>query len=121
MPTWRFLAAAAPLALLALAGCASVGTTVVATNEGGRDRFEPARLEVKAGTAVVFADERGSHTVDFVEPQGISPISSGNIDPGERHEVRLNTPGTYHYFCRYHSSGEGTARTGMVGTIEVTA
>lgn len=111
------------LALLALAGCSDgagdAGNVVIATNEGGRDRFDPASLSVTAGSTVTFRGERGLHTVDFVETDGLSAPHGGNLDPGQGHHVRFDLPGTYPYYCQYHSSGDGAARTGMVGTVTV--
>lgn len=119
------LAAGVALVALLATGCANPGSNdskdseVVATNEGGRDHFEPATLRVTAGTTVTFRDERGSHTVDFQQARGVSAPHSGNLDPGMTHAVRFDQAGTFHFYCAYHSSQDATGRTGMVGAIEV--
>ena len=117
-----FLVAACFAATL-LAGCSgsqAPANEVLGTNDGG-SRFVSPDLQVKTGDSVTFRMGTGSHTVDFIDTDGVSKATSGNLDPGQTHVVTFSQAGTYRYFCAYHSSvGAGGERTGMVGTITVT-
>ena len=122
----RPLALLAPLAVAAvvLAGCTS---TTSPGNEvlGQSEHFENGDLAVAAGETVTFRMKQGSHTVDFAENgapvDGVSGAHSGNLGPGSTFEVAFTEPGTYPYFCQYHSFLQGGQRSGMVGTITVAA
>jgi plastocyanin len=61
--------------------------------------FRPARLEIAAGTTVVWTNQgQVVHTVS-AEDGG---FDSGDIEPGERHSITFTRPGTYSYHCTPH-------------------
>jgi plastocyanin len=64
-------------------------------------KFEPARIEIKAGTTVrwVNKEKRSNHTV-FFEKEGIA--ESDRLFPGESFERKFDTPGVYPYICGPH-------------------
>lgn len=110
----------------ALAGCADPGPPTPANlvhaaqtaDASGGNVFQPATLTIRAGERVTWdVLGEGHHTVDFldaIDTQGTIP-KSGNLAPGETFDARFPDPGTYRYYCKYHSNKE----TGMVGTIIV--
>jgi plastocyanin len=61
--------------------------------------FQPARLEITAGTRVVWTNTgQVMHTVT-AEDQS---FDSGEIQPGERRSITFSRPGTYSYHCTPH-------------------
>lgn len=104
----------------ALAGCTADAPPEV---ELHALTFEPADITVSVGDEVTFRVVEASHTVDFAEGDddvpGVSDAHSGNLDEGDTFRVTFTEPGTYPYFCAYHSSLQGGERVGMVGTIAV--
>jgi plastocyanin len=96
-----------PLATLAAtsfaAGCGGagavsepVGTTEVSMAKSYR--FDPERIEVKAGATVTWTnDDNFTHTV-HVDGQDDHKVS-----PGEHVSITFDKPGTYHYICTLHS------------------
>jgi plastocyanin len=110
------------VASLAFSGCTSKPTSQDIL--GHAEHFENADRTVAAGEVVTFRMKTASHTVDFSEDEGpvlgVSRAHSGNLNPGDTFEVAFSEPGTYPYFCRYHSFLQGGERAGMVGTITVT-
>lgn len=64
-------------------------------------KFEPERVEVKAGTTVkwVNKEKRSNHSV-FFEKEGIA--ESDRLFPGESWERKFDTPGVYPYICGPH-------------------
>lgn len=115
---------ALPLLALAafLAGCATPAAepslVVHSVQEGGANLFEPRSLTVARGASVTWdVVGEGHHTVDFLSPidaAGTLP-SSGDLGPGETFTVTFPEPGTYRYYCKYHSDKQA----GMAGTIVV--
>ncbi|MDZ7701324.1 MAG: plastocyanin/azurin family copper-binding protein [Halobacteriales archaeon] len=100
--------------------------------------FDPADIEVSAGTTVVWENVGGvGHSVTAYEdelPDGAAYFASGGFDSeeaardnyavgdadagdvlgGESYSHTFETAGTYEYFCIPHESA------GMVGTVTVT-
>ena len=118
------------LILLSLVGIAFAGCTGTPDTQGDvvealATSFTGGDLSVSVGDTVTFNMVQASHTVDFAEGDGavpgVSQAHSGNLDQGDTYTVTFTQPGTYHYFCLYHSSLSGGQRVGMVGTITVTA
>jgi plastocyanin len=74
-------------------------------------KFEPARIEVKAGTTVrwVNKEKRSNHTV-FFEKEGLA--ESDRLFPGESFERKFDSAGVYPYICGPHPH--------MTGEIVVT-
>lgn len=64
-------------------------------------KFEPARIEVKAGTTVrwVNKEKRSNHTV-FFEKEGLA--ESDRLFPGESFERKFDSLGVYPYICGPH-------------------
>jgi len=105
-------------------GCGSGGSDVelvrgVTVDVDARDNtFDPEATEVAAGTDVRFTNVgRNEHNVIPVsDDQTELLVETDALGPGDEAVVRLTEPGTYRYYCSIH----GTARAGMIGTIEVT-
>ena len=115
------------LAIL-LTGCASDDSSV--SMEG--HSFDPASLTVQAGDPIEFSNGTGeAHSVTAYD-DGLPPgadyfatggaqseedaradIAAGLLQPGEKFELTLETPGEYRYFCIPHEDD------GMTGTITV--
>jgi plastocyanin len=75
------------------------GSTVVIKNFA----FEPASLNVKAGTSVTWKNEDSTtHTVTG------SNWDSGQLQPGQEFQKTFDTAGTYDYHCSIHPSMTGT-------------
>lgn len=110
---------------LALAGCSSTPSAPANEIVAQAEFFENPDRTITVGTTLTFRMVKGSHTVDFAENQapvsGVSPAHSGNAAPGSTVQVTFTEPGTYPYFCAYHSFVQGGQRAGMIGTITVTA
>jgi plastocyanin len=115
-PTLRRLAAAAAVVGLLVfgacggddddtpgdAGAAGGGGDAVAITDFN---YEPADLEVEAGTTVTFTNEDGfAHTVTAKDKS----FDSGNLDEGATFEHTFDEPGTYAYLCAIHNSMTGT-------------
>lgn len=70
--------------------------------------FEPASIEVAAGTRVVWRNESPTtHTVTAKD----GSFDSGLLEPGRTYEVVLERPGTHEYWCLLHPE--------MVGRVTV--
>ena len=75
-------------------------------------QFDPARIEVTAGTAVAFINRDDiAHTVTSGSPEG----RDGRFDRELAGKdavatVRLDSPGVYPYFCDRHRSMRGEIR-----------
>jgi plastocyanin len=80
--------------------------------------FSPSALTVAAGTSVTW--ENGSNTTHTVTSATGSTLAydSGNIGVGSVFSQKFNTPGTYHYYCKFHGL-DGNPPSGMAGTITV--
>jgi plastocyanin len=78
------------------------GTTASATVEDFS--FQPARLEVRPGTTVVWTN-RGQviHTVTAED----GSFDSGEIDSGSKGSITFSRPGTYSYHCTPHPFMKG--------------
>jgi plastocyanin len=71
--------------------------------------FSPPRLEIKAGTTIVWTN--GGAIAHTVESENIDWEDSGPLHPGDTFEQTFDTPGVYNYRCGPHEF--------MVGTIVV--
>jgi plastocyanin len=72
--------------------------------------FEPARVELPAGTTVLWTNTGvAPHTVSAED----GSFDSGTLDAGASFEHTFTTPGTYAYLCQVHPE--------MTGTIEIVA
>ena len=61
--------------------------------------YDPAELEVAAGTTVTWTNNDSSaHTVS----QTGGGFESGKLDNGMTFSFTFDTPGTYEYFCQFH-------------------
>ncbi|MFC4449848.1 plastocyanin/azurin family copper-binding protein [Halorussus aquaticus] len=137
-----FLAGAAGVGSLSLAGCSALRGGSASADEADYDIgmgsafFRPAEFEVKAGETVVWRNTGNRrHTVTAYENQipdeadyfasggfdseqaardGWVSDFGGRINAGATYEVTFDVPGKYHYFCIPHEP------TGMVGKIVVT-
>ena len=82
--------------------------------EGGRDTitarvqdftFQPMRLEVSAGTTIVWTNGgQVVHTVSALD----GSFDTGPIEPAERGRVTFSRPGSFHFRCTPHPFMTGT-------------
>lgn len=87
------------LAALALAGCASSGTTVRLVDSA----FQPNGLTVAHGVAVHFQNTgQLQHTVTIHDDAG-HVLLDKVLDPGAAVDFTFPAAGDYHVFCRYHA------------------
>jgi plastocyanin/uncharacterized membrane protein YozB (DUF420 family) len=76
--------------------------------------FSPKTVQVKSGTTITFINhDPAKHTVTADSGK----FDSGDINPGQTFTLKLDEPGTYLYYCRFHGDKGGVD---MSGTIEVT-
>ncbi|HVL81532.1 MAG TPA: cupredoxin domain-containing protein, partial [Actinomycetota bacterium] len=117
---------ARPLAVLFAAAALLMGAAPAASGDSSvsaRDNaFQPARSEVPAGTRIEWRnDGLNPHTVTA---QSGAPASfdSGTIAARGTFSFTFETPGTYHFYCRFHGSPSAPPPDcGMCGTVVVTA
>lgn len=88
-------------------------------------RFDPERIEIEAGTTVVWRNRSGfvhTSTADpsladdpdhVVLPPGAEPWHSGSVPGGGEFRRVFEVPGEYRYFCVPHEGQD------MLGTIVV--
>lgn len=71
-------------------------------------RFDPPRIEIKAGDTVVWRnkDER-DHTVN-ADKKAPESFKSGKIAAGDTYKHKFTKPGSYAYACEYHPRMKGT-------------
>jgi plastocyanin len=96
---------AAILVLLAvvLTGCGSTASAApvrtTSVDLPTSYRFEPARVEVTAGSTVTWTNhDNFTHSVKL---DGQSEIHM--LRPGEAVQIQFDTPGEFHYVCTLHS------------------
>ena len=76
----------------------------------GPNYFSPGNITVNVGDSVVWTNtDTMAHTVT----SNTNAFNSGTMQPSATYSQTFNTPGTYQYYCAFHS--------GMVGTITVLA
>ena len=74
------------------------------------NQFDPAQLDVEAGTTVTWTNNGESpHTVTASD----GSFESGNLDPGQTFSHTFDEAGEFGYVCDYHEAD------GMVGSITV--
>jgi plastocyanin len=62
--------------------------------------FNPTQLTVAVGTTVTFTNkDNADHTATS---SGV--FDSGRIKSGNTYTFKFTTPGTYFFYCNYHSS-----------------
>jgi len=86
-----------------------------ASNPANPPGFAPDNITVVIGVnnTVTWSndDTRAPHTVHVSSvPAGALPLSSGNMKPGDTYTYTFTVPGTYQYFCDYHSWMTGTVK-----------
>jgi len=62
-------------------------------------KFEPAHIEVSAGSTVTWTNH--DNFTHSVEVDGQSEVHM--MRPGETAQVTFSTPGDYHYVCTLHT------------------
>ena len=76
--------------------------------------YEPRKLEVHAGDAVVWINDAHAVHTALSEDAG-HPFDTGDIQPAQTSKpIRFTSPGEYRYHCRVHGKA-------MSGTIVVRA
>ena len=61
-------------------------------------RFNPAVVEIKAGTSVTWTNHD-----NFTHSVKVGSGDDHKLSPGKSVTIRFATPGTYHYVCTLHS------------------
>ncbi len=103
-------------ALALVAGALILGAARPAGSEAGVTvrlfQFKPGRLEIKAGTRVAWTNQDDiTHTVTSGTPEQRDGRFELALDGrGTTGAVKLDTPGTYPYFCSRHQSMRGEIR-----------
>jgi plastocyanin len=70
--------------------------------------FDPASIEVDAGTTVSWTNEDGvTHTVTSGADSASDGTFDETADSGSGVEIDFSDPGTYPYFCSIHPSMTG--------------
>jgi len=101
------------LAIVGGSGCASSAAAPVKTAAVTLPRsyrFDPASIEVRAGTTVTWTNaDNFTHSVQ-VTGTGDTHV----MKPGETASIVFERPGTYAYLCTFHAQN-------MKGTVTVTS
>ena len=67
--------------------------------------FVPEKVTINAGDTVRFIqDDDAPHTVTATDKS----FDSGNLDKGKSWTHKFDKPGTYAYFCAYHTYMKGS-------------
>jgi plastocyanin len=67
--------------------------------------FDPASIEVSAGTTVTWSNDDGAqHTVTAGEPGSPVDTFGESVDAGSTAEITFDEAGTFPYFCTIHPS-----------------
>jgi plastocyanin len=77
--------------------------------------FRPDRVQVRAGTEVVWTNEGRNHH-DIHAADGSWGVDKGSFGPGSSYSHVFTEPGEAPYYCTIH----GTPHAGMTGTVVVT-
>lgn len=71
--------------------------------------FVPKTLEVAAGSTIKLFNRDGvRHTVTSGEPGAQTDAFDVELDSFSEGELVVEEPGTYPFFCRFHTSMKGT-------------
>lgn len=66
--------------------------------------FNPSRLVVKAGTTVTFINKaNANHTITNIG----GAFDSGKISSGNSYSFLFANPGSYSFYCNYHTNEQG--------------
>ena len=69
-------------------------------------KFLPAKLTVRTGAKVAFAnDDKAPHTATVDEGDA---FDTGTLNQGDTKTITLSKPGTYAYHCDFHRFMTGT-------------
>lgn len=99
--------AASPLAALPLKRRAMAQDAGPATVEMTKFAFVPAKIEIKAGGAIVFANrDLAPHTATADD----GSFDTGALRRDERKEIVFPTAGEFPYICRFHPHMSGIVR-----------
>ncbi|MGH2557616.1 MAG: cupredoxin domain-containing protein [Thermomicrobiales bacterium] len=101
---YTFVVAAPATAATATIRIAGTGAGTGAGSGSGM--FEPAVLEVAAGTTVTWINE--SDVPHTITGDTLAFEDSGMLDPGEQHSITFDAPGAYDYVCSPHPWMSGT-------------
>jgi plastocyanin len=86
--------------------------------------FMPRDIKIAAGTTVTWVVLQGKHTTtsDDFRTKGPNSWHSGDLATGQKFSFTFNTPGTYRFFCGFHSEpGAPLTADNMNGTVTVSA
>lgn len=92
-------------------GAARAGDATIAFPVGGF-AYSPSTVTITAGQSVTWNGSFSNHPLVSVEGLWATPNS------GTTFTQTFDTPGTYHFYCQFHGSADGS---GMAGTITVNA
>ena len=63
--------------------------------------FNPSQRRISVGTTITFTNkDNANHSV----AEANNLFDSGRIKSDDSYSFTFNTPGTYYFFCNYHSS-----------------
>jgi plastocyanin len=85
---------------------AEAGPTITITNEGVNYTYSPAQLNAKAGQDI---------TVTNKDPNGVHSVTAKDhsftldIPPQSSVTLKVSKPGTYPYYCTYHTDAHNAA------------
>jgi plastocyanin len=97
------------------AAAAPTHSSAAATVTVKDNYFQPASLEVTAGTKVTWTNQ--GKVLHNVRPVKGSKWGTKALVKGKDYSYKFKKPGTYAYYCSFHGSPTG----GQRGTIVVTA
>ena len=84
--------------------------------------FGPRDIKIAKGTTVTWVVLQGPHTTTSDDFRSTGPNSwhSGDLQTGQKFSFTFNTPGTYRFFCGFHSSpGQPLTVGNMNGQVTV--
>lgn len=101
------------------AGCMGKTKTVSATDS----QFTPNSLSISQNDKVKWTNDgtmRHNVGIHKVGEPATTTKKDTDIEKGTSTDYKFEETGTFHVFCKYHSSGAaGTYNTGMVMTVTV--
>ena len=84
--------------------------------------FMPRDIKIAKGTIVTWVVLQGQHTTTSDDFRSKAPNSwhSGDLQTGQKFSFTFNTPGTYRFFCGFHSEpGQPLTVGNMNGQVTV--
>lgn len=124
------LALSVVFALLALLPATPADAQDPPRVEAGNVFYSPEALEVEVGATVLFDNVAGNHsftsddcgdpvvTADCYANAAGDVFDSGAMQAPFDYEFTFDEPGSFAYFCRIHSSPDGTSQNGTITVVQ---